>query len=69
MNGTFDNLRVPFNELNENVSRGTSKKKEAKDLFVQEQETLLRERLGTTVQLKNQRKKGRSRLLFFLKKT
>ncbi len=58
-------LESAIQQLNENVSRGTSKKKEAKDLFVQEQETLLRERFGTTVSIKKSKKKGKIEIAFF----
>jgi ParB family chromosome partitioning protein len=58
-------LESVIQQLNENVSRGTLKKKEKKDLFVQEQETLLRERFGTTVSIKKSKKKGKIEIAFF----
>ncbi|WP_445509804.1 ParB/RepB/Spo0J family partition protein [Rossellomorea marisflavi] len=53
-------------ELNDDVSRET-KKKERKDVFIEEQETLLRERFGTTVTIKQSKKKGKIELEFFSK--
>lgn len=53
-------------ELNDDVSRET-KKKERKDVFIEEQETRLRERFGTTVTIKQSKKKGKIELEFFSK--
>ncbi|MDR4934863.1 ParB/RepB/Spo0J family partition protein [Rossellomorea marisflavi] len=53
-------------ELNDDVSRET-KKKERKDVFIEEQETRLRERFGTTVTIKQLKKKGKIELEFFSK--
>ncbi|MCA1065631.1 ParB/RepB/Spo0J family partition protein [Rossellomorea aquimaris] len=59
-------LEKIIKELNENVPRET-KKKERKDVFIQEQESLLRERFGTTVTIKQSKKKGKIELEFFSK--
>ncbi|WP_044340269.1 ParB/RepB/Spo0J family partition protein [Rossellomorea aquimaris] len=59
-------LEKIIQELNENVSRET-KKTERKDVFIQEQESLLRERFGTTVTIKQSKKKGKIELEFFSK--
>ncbi|GLI85869.1 stage 0 sporulation protein J [Rossellomorea marisflavi] len=53
-------------ELNDDVSRET-KKKERKDVFIEEQETRLRERFGTMVTIKQSKKKGKIELEFFSK--
>lgn len=53
-------------ELNDDVSRET-KKKDRKDVFIEEQETRLRERFGTTVTIKQSKKKGKIELEFFSK--
>ena len=39
-------------QLNENVSRETKKPVQEKDVFIKEQESTLRERFGTTVNIK-----------------
>ncbi|WP_421382434.1 ParB/RepB/Spo0J family partition protein [Bacillus salacetis] len=57
-------LEKLIHELNENVSRET-KKLEKKDVFLKEQETLLRERFGTTVSIKQSKKKGKIEFEFF----
>jgi ParB family transcriptional regulator, chromosome partitioning protein len=59
-------LEKIIQELNENVPRET-KKTERKDVFLQEQESLLRERFGTTVTIKQSKKKGKIELEFFSK--
>ncbi|WP_374055338.1 ParB/RepB/Spo0J family partition protein [Rossellomorea sp. FM04394] len=59
-------LEKIIQELNEDVSRET-KKTERKDVFIQEQESLLRERFGTTVTIKQSKKKGKIELEFFSK--
>lgn len=59
-------LEKIIQELNENVPRET-KKTERKDVFIQEQESLLRERFGTTVTIKQSKKKGKIELEFFSK--
>lgn len=52
-------------KLNKNVPRETSKKKEKKDVFLLEQETVLRERLGTNVHIKRNKHKGKIEIEFF----
>ncbi|KAA0566096.1 ParB/RepB/Spo0J family partition protein [Bacillus sp. CH30_1T] len=59
-------LEKIIQELNENVPRET-KNTERKDVFIQEQESLLRERFGTTVTIKQSKKKGKIELEFFSK--
>lgn len=59
-------LEKIIQELNENVPRET-KKTERKNVFIQEQESLLRERFGTTVTIKQSKKKGKIELEFFSK--
>ncbi|UII55957.1 ParB/RepB/Spo0J family partition protein [Cytobacillus spongiae] len=53
--------------LNEFVSRETKKPKEKKDVFIQEQESVLRERFGTTVHIKQSKNKGKIEIEFFSK--
>ncbi|WP_456272878.1 ParB/RepB/Spo0J family partition protein [Bacillus sp. AK031] len=57
-------LEKLIHELNENVSRET-KKPEKKDVFITEQESLLRERFGTNVSIKQSKKKGKIEFEFF----
>ncbi|PKR83483.1 ParB/RepB/Spo0J family partition protein [Heyndrickxia camelliae] len=52
-------------QLNEKVSRETKKPKVEKNIFIQEQETFLRERFGTTVTIKQSKKKGKIEIEFF----
>ncbi|WP_201716179.1 ParB/RepB/Spo0J family partition protein [Rossellomorea arthrocnemi] len=59
-------LEKIIQELNDNVPRET-KKTERKDVFIKEQESLLRERFGTTVTIKQSKKKGKIELEFFSK--
>ncbi|MGR3766346.1 ParB/RepB/Spo0J family partition protein [Rossellomorea sp. NS-SX7] len=54
-------------EMNGNVSRETKKPEKKKDVFIKEQETMLRERFGTTVTIKHSKKKGKIELEFFSK--
>jgi ParB family transcriptional regulator, chromosome partitioning protein len=54
-------------EMNGNVSRETKKPERKKDVFIKEQETMLRERFGTTVTIKQSKKKGKIELEFFSK--
>jgi len=55
-------------QLNEHVSRETkAPKKEKKDVFIQERESVLREKLGTPVVIKQQKKKGKIEIEFFSK--
>ncbi|MCR8851093.1 ParB/RepB/Spo0J family partition protein [Rossellomorea sp. SC111] len=59
-------LEKIIQEANDNVPRET-KKTERKDVFIQEQESLLRERFGTTVTITQSKKKGKIELEFFSK--
>jgi ParB family transcriptional regulator, chromosome partitioning protein len=54
-------------EMNGNVSRETKKPEKKKDVFLKEQESMLRERFGTTVTIKQSKKKGKIELEFFSK--
>lgn len=49
------------------LNEGTSKKKEkpAKDIFIQEQEDLLRDRFGTSVSIQRGKKKGKIEITFY----
>jgi ParB family transcriptional regulator, chromosome partitioning protein len=53
--------------LNENVSRETKKPEKKKDVFLQEREYTLRERFGTTVNIKQAKNKGKIEIEFFSK--
>ncbi|MGF2618421.1 ParB/RepB/Spo0J family partition protein [Rossellomorea vietnamensis] len=59
-------LEQLIHDYNENVSRET-KKPEKKDVFIKEQETILRERFGTNVSIKQSKKKGKIEFEFFSK--
>lgn len=54
-------------QLNENVSRETKKAEKNKDIFIKEQELSLRERFGTTVNIKQSKNKGKIEIEFFSK--
>jgi ParB family chromosome partitioning protein len=59
-------LEALIQQLNKNVPRETSpKKKEKKDVFIREKEAVLRERFGTSVEIKKSRKKGKIEIEFF----
>lgn len=61
-------LEALIQELNKNVSRETSKKSEQKkDVFILEAESLLRERLGTNVKIKQSKNRGKIEIEFFSK--
>lgn len=53
------------NQLNENVSRETSKPKIEKDILIKERETILREKFGTSVSIRQTKKKGKIEIEFF----
>ncbi|MBM7662220.1 ParB family chromosome partitioning protein [Bacillus mesophilus] len=53
------------NQLNENVSRETLKPKKEKNVFIKERETVLREKFGTSVSIKQSKKKGKIEIEFF----
>lgn len=52
------------NQLNENVSRETLKPKKEKNIFIRERETVLREKFGTSVSIKQTKKKGKIEIEF-----
>ncbi|MEK5176674.1 ParB/RepB/Spo0J family partition protein [Heyndrickxia sp. FSL W8-0496] len=52
-------------QLNEDVPRETKKVKEEKNVFIRETESVLREKLGTTVLIKRTKKKGKIEIEFF----
>jgi ParB family chromosome partitioning protein len=54
-------------QMNENVPRETIKKKGAQDVFIRERESYLREYFGTSVTIKQQKKKGKIEIEFFSK--
>lgn len=55
-------------QMNEHVPRETKRdKRDEKDLFIQERESYLREKLGTSVVIKQQKKKGKIEIEFFSK--
>ncbi|MCK2002394.1 ParB/RepB/Spo0J family partition protein [Peribacillus frigoritolerans] len=61
-------LEQYIHQLNDNVSRETKpKKQENKDIFIKQRETSLRERLGTSVTIKQSKKKGKIEIEFFSK--
>ncbi|MCQ6280224.1 ParB N-terminal domain-containing protein [Bacillus sp. EB600] len=53
--------------LNENVSRETKKTEQKADVFLKERESSLRERFGTTVNIKQSKNKGKIEIEFFSK--
>ncbi|ASS94600.1 ParB/RepB/Spo0J family partition protein [Peribacillus simplex] len=61
-------LEQYIHQLNDTVSRETkSKKQDKKDIFIKQRETSLRERLGTSVTIKQSKKKGKIEIEFFSK--
>ncbi|SFA49798.1 chromosome partitioning protein, ParB family [Anoxybacillus pushchinoensis] len=58
-------LEALIQQLNENVPRETLGKNEEKSVFLAQSEALLRERLGTAVSIKKNRKKGKIEIEFF----
>lgn len=52
-------------QLNEKVPRETKKTMEKKDAFIREHESFLREKFGTSVKIKQQKKKGKIEIEFF----
>lgn len=58
-------LEKLIHDMNQNVSRETSKTKKEKSVFVKQSESLLREKLGTNVTIKQNRKKGKIEIEFF----
>ncbi|WP_335871914.1 ParB/RepB/Spo0J family partition protein [Bacillus sp. 2205SS5-2] len=60
-------LETLIQELNESVSRETKKSTPKKDVFMKEKESYLRERFGTTVTIRQSKKKGKIEIEFFSK--
>ncbi|MED3561126.1 ParB/RepB/Spo0J family partition protein [Bacillus xiapuensis] len=58
-------LEKLIQQLNDNVSRETKKPEAKKDVFLQEREHALRERFGTTVNIKHSKNKGKIEIEFF----
>lgn len=58
-------LELFIQQSNENVPRETEKKPVKKDIFIQEQETVLRDRFGTTVTITQRKRKGKIEIEFF----
>ncbi|ETI66212.1 ParB/RepB/Spo0J family partition protein [Neobacillus vireti] len=58
-------LEKLIQHLNENVSRETKKPEKKKDVFIKEREHFLRERFGTTVNIKQNKNKGKIEIEFF----
>ena len=59
-------LEQYIHQINDNVPRETQTKQEPKkDVFIRQRETSLRERLGTTVTIKQTKKKGKIEIEFF----
>lgn len=60
-------LEKLIQDLNDNVPRETKKPKQEKSVFIREQETQLREKFGTTVNIKHNKnkKKGKIEIEFF----
>lgn len=58
-------LEQLIQKVNENVSRETIQKKEESSVFIKEKESYLRERFGTSVKIKKNKKKGKIEIQFF----
>lgn len=58
-------LEQLIHQVNENVSRETKKDPVEKDIFLKDQESYLRERLGTSVFIKKSKNKGKIEIEFF----
>lgn len=59
-------LEALIQQINANVPRGTlQKSKPKKSVFIREKETVLRERFGTSVEIKKSKKKGKIEIEFF----
>lgn len=59
-------LELLIQQLNQAIPRETKAKPE-KDIFIRDQETILRERFGTTVTIKQSKNKGKIEIEFFSK--
>lgn len=60
-------LEKLIQQLNENVPRETKMPEKKKDVFIKEREHFLRERFGTTVNIKQNKNKGKIEIEFFSK--
>lgn len=60
-------LEKIIQQLNDHVSRETKKPAKQKDVFIKEYENSLRERFGTTVNIKQSKSKGKIEIEFFSK--
>lgn len=60
-------LEQLIQQMNEIVPRETKKESKTKDVFIRERETTLRERFGTTVNIKQTKNKGKIEIEFFSK--
>jgi len=58
-------LEKYIQQLNQDVPRETNKQTTKKDIFIEEQENVLRNRFGTTVTIKQRKKKGKIEIEFF----
>lgn len=58
-------LEQLIQHLNENVSRETFRKKQEPSIFIKEKEEYLRERFGTSVAIKKNKKKGKIEIQFY----
>ncbi|WNB92093.1 ParB/RepB/Spo0J family partition protein [Bacillus sp. NEB1478] len=58
-------LEKLIQDINRNVSRGTKKKTSENNVFLQEKESSLRDRLGTAVTIKKTKRKGKIEIEFF----
>jgi ParB family chromosome partitioning protein len=58
-------LEKLIQNINENVSRETQKPEKKKDIFIQQRENSLREKFGTTVNIKASKNKGKIEIEFF----
>ncbi len=58
-------LEQLIQKLNENVSRETNRKKQEPSIFIKEKEANLRERFGTGVSIKKNKKKGKIEIQFY----
>lgn len=60
-------LEKLIQQLNDHVPRETKKPEKQKDVFIKERELSLRERFGTTVNIKQSKNKGKIEIEFFSK--
>lgn len=58
-------LEKLIQKINQNVSRETKEDKKEKNIFFQEQESLLRDHFGTSVKIRKSSKKGKIEIDFF----